>query len=52
MYDKTVYNYTYVVQDETSNETRKWVDKMYYRPIARDEMNKNALLVNNPDYTN
>ncbi|HMG89491.1 MAG TPA: RagB/SusD family nutrient uptake outer membrane protein [Chryseolinea sp.] len=52
VYDKTVYNYTYVVQDETSNETRKWVDKMYYRPIARDEMNKNPLLVNNPDYTN
>jgi starch-binding outer membrane protein, SusD/RagB family len=52
VYDKTVYNYTYVVQDETSNETRKWVDKMYYRPISRDEMNKNALLVNNPDYTN
>jgi hypothetical protein len=52
VYDKTVYDYTYVVQDETSNETRKWVDKMYYRPISRDEINKNALLVNNPDYTN
>ena len=52
VYDKTVYNYSYIVQDETSNETRKWVDKMYYRPISRDEINKNALLVNNPDYTN
>jgi len=52
VYDKTVYKYTYTVQDETSNETRKWVDKMYYRPISRDEMNKNSLLINNPDYTN
>lgn len=52
VYDKTVYDYSYVVQDETSNETRKWVDKMYYRPISRDEINKNSLLVNNPDYTN
>ena len=52
VYDKTVYDYSYVVQSETSNETRKWVDKMYYRPISRDEMNKNSLLINNPDYTN
>lgn len=49
-YDKTVYDYTYNTQDETSNETRKWVDKMYYRPISRDEMSRNEKLVNNPAY--
>lgn len=49
-YDKTVYNYKYTVEDNTSNETRKWVDKMYFRPIARDEMNKNSKLVQNPGY--
>ena len=50
VYDKTVYNYTYVVQDETSNETRTWDDKMYFRPISRDEVNKNSKLINNPGY--
>lgn len=49
-YDRTVYDYTYTVQSNTSNETRTWVDKMYYRPIGRTEMNKNALLINNPAY--
>ncbi len=49
-YDKTKYTYTYTVEDNTSNETRKWVDKMYYRPIARAEINKNNKLVNNPGY--
>lgn len=49
-YDRTKYNYTYKVEDNTSNETRTWVDKMYYRPIARDEINKNSKLINNPGY--
>jgi starch-binding outer membrane protein, SusD/RagB family len=49
-YDKTKYNYTYTVVDNTENETRKWVDKMYFRPITRDEMNKNNKLVQNPGY--
>ena len=49
-YDKNVYDYNYNVVDNTENETRTWVDKMYYRPISRDEMNKNDLLVNNPGY--
>lgn len=31
-------------------EDRKWVDKMYFFPILRDEMNKNTLLIQNPDY--
>jgi starch-binding outer membrane protein, SusD/RagB family len=54
-HDKTVYDYTYTVEDNTSNETRKWVDKMYYRPIGRNEVNKNVSgdvkkLVQNPGY--
>lgn len=49
-YDESVYDYTYSVVDNTENETRKWVDKMYYRPISRDEINRNALLIQNPGY--
>lgn len=51
-HDKTVYDYTYTVENNTENETRVWVDKMYYRPISRDEINKNKLLdgKNNPGY--
>ncbi|MBG9378182.1 RagB/SusD family nutrient uptake outer membrane protein [Panacibacter sp. DH6] len=50
-HDETVYDYTYTVQANTENETRVWKDKMYYRPISRDEMSKNNLLVQNPGYT-
>nr|WP_214460556.1 RagB/SusD family nutrient uptake outer membrane protein [Flavihumibacter fluvii] len=49
-HDKTVYNYTYTPVNNTENETRTWKDKMYYRPIARDEMNTNTALVQNPGY--
>ncbi len=49
-HDKTVYNYTYTPQDNTENETRVWNDKMYYRAISRDEINKNEKLVNNPGF--
>jgi starch-binding outer membrane protein, SusD/RagB family len=31
-------------------ETRAWLDKAYFFPIMRDEMNKNNLLVQNPLY--
>lgn len=48
-YDPAVYDYTYTPVEYTE-EVRTWVDKMYYRPISRDEMNKNLLLVNNPGY--
>lgn len=50
-HDKSVYDYEYTVEDNTSNETRKWDDKMYFRPIVRDEMNRNTKLVQNPGYT-
>jgi hypothetical protein len=49
-YDKTVYKYTYTVVDNTENETRVWNDKMYYRPISRDEVSRNSKLVNNPGF--
>ena len=49
-HDNTVYNYTYTPVDNTENETRKWDDKMYYRPISRDEINRNDKLVQNPGF--
>jgi hypothetical protein len=49
-FDKTVYDYTYTVEDNTSNETRKWDDKMYYRVLTRDEIKRNSKLVQNPGY--
>jgi starch-binding outer membrane protein, SusD/RagB family len=49
-HDPKVYDYTYTVVDNTQNESRKWNDKMYYRPISRDEMNRNKKLVQNPGY--
>jgi hypothetical protein len=50
MYDPTVYDYTYNVVENTENETRTWDNKMYYRPITRDEVSRNMLLVQNPGY--
>ena len=50
VHDETVYDYTYTVVDNTENETRKWDDKMYFRPIGRDEINKNDKLIQNPGY--
>lgn len=49
-YDPTIYNYTYAPFEDNSLENRKWVDKMYFRPIVRDEMNKNQKLIQNPGY--
>jgi hypothetical protein len=48
--DPTIYNYTYSPVEDNSLENRKWVDKMYFRPIVRDEMNKNQKLIQNPGY--
>jgi hypothetical protein len=47
-HDETVYDYTYTVASNTDNETRTWKDKMYYRPISRDEIKRNDKLVQNP----
>ena len=49
-FDKTVYDYIYTLEDDTSNETRKWNDKMYYRVLSRDEVQRNPKLVQNPGY--
>lgn len=49
-YDKSVYDYTYTVEDNTSNENRAWNDKMYFRPVSRDEINRNSKLTQNPGY--
>jgi starch-binding outer membrane protein, SusD/RagB family len=49
-YDPTTYDYKYTVVDNTENETRKWNNKMYYRPFNRDEIKRNAKLVQNPGY--
>ena len=49
-YDPTVYDYTYTVEDNTSNETRTWKDKMYFRVLSRDELNTNCKLIQNPEY--
>lgn len=51
-FDKSVYNYTYTVVDNTENETRSWDDKMYFRPISRNEINRNDKLAQNPGYSN
>ena len=49
-YDPAVYDYSYEVFINTDVETRTWLDRMYYRPISRDEVQRNAQLVQNPGY--
>jgi starch-binding outer membrane protein, SusD/RagB family len=50
-YDPDTYNYVYkVIEMDPGKENRKWLDKMYYLPIHRDEMNRNSELVQNPGY--
>lgn len=50
-YDPTSYDYTYkVFEIDPGKENRAWLDKMYYLPIHRDEMNRNNKLVQNPGY--
>lgn len=50
-YDPNNYNYSYSVSNiDPGIEDRKWDDKMYYRPIHRDEMNRNNKLIQNPGY--
>lgn len=50
-YDPTIYNYVYKVIDmDPGKENRLWLDKMYYFPIQRDEINRNSSLIQNPGY--
>ena len=49
-HDETIYNYTYTPVVDENHEDRTWLDKMYFRPINLDEINKNDKLVQNPGY--
>ncbi|MEB2774740.1 RagB/SusD family nutrient uptake outer membrane protein [Algoriphagus sp. D3-2-R+10] len=50
-YDPDIYNYVYKVQPiDPGKENRVWQDKMYFIPIHRDEINRNANLVQNPGF--
>ena len=50
-YDPEKYTYEYTVQQvDPGIENRQWLDKMYFFPISRDEMNRNEELVQNPGY--
>ncbi|MBT1688057.1 RagB/SusD family nutrient uptake outer membrane protein [Dawidia soli] len=50
-YDTDSYNYVYEAQEiDPGIENRLWLDKMYYLPIHRDEINRNNKLVQNPGY--
>ncbi|GAB3727275.1 RagB/SusD family nutrient uptake outer membrane protein [Spirosoma lituiforme] len=50
-YDPTSYDYAYrVVEIDPGKENRAWLDKMYFLPISRDEINRNNKLVQNPGY--
>ncbi|WP_215226272.1 RagB/SusD family nutrient uptake outer membrane protein [Echinicola shivajiensis] len=51
-YDPNIYNYSYQpVEIDPGKENRTWLDKMYFLPIRRDEMNRNGALIQNPGYT-
>lgn len=51
-YDPEFYNYSYrVVNIDEGKENRAWLDKMYWMPIHRDEINRNSNLIQNPGYT-
>ena len=49
-HDETIYNYNYVPFIDNTLENRTWIDKMYFRPINRDEISRNAKLIQNPGY--
>jgi starch-binding outer membrane protein, SusD/RagB family len=48
--DKTKYDYTYTPVVNNDLENRVWVDKMYFRPFALSEVQRNSLIVQNPGY--
>ncbi|RYZ18260.1 MAG: RagB/SusD family nutrient uptake outer membrane protein, partial [Sphingobacteriales bacterium] len=39
--DETRYTYTYTPTVDNSLENRNWLDKMYFLPISREEVNRN-----------
>lgn len=48
-YDESKWTYQYRVVP-LLQENRKWVDKCYYLPIHRDEIQRNTNLIQNPGY--
>jgi starch-binding outer membrane protein, SusD/RagB family len=48
-HDPANYDYTYTPVTLVA-ENRLWLDKMYFMPIQRDEINRNSNLVQNPGY--
>lgn len=48
-HDESKWDYSYEVIPLTQ-EGRKWVDKSYFLPIHRDEINRNKNLIQNPGY--
>jgi hypothetical protein len=48
--DKSKFDYTYAPVENNDLENRTWLDKMYYRPITKVEVQKNSLLEQNPGY--
>ena len=50
-YDPSNYDYTYTPTDiDPGIENRIWLDKSYYVPISRSELNANTVLIQNPGY--
>lgn len=56
-YNAAVYDYTYTPYVDIAHENRTWLDKMYFRPIHVDEVNKHvptgateSKLFQNPGY--
>jgi hypothetical protein len=48
--DPSKFDYIYTPVVTTSLENRTWDDKMYYRPLNKDEIFRNSKLLNNPGY--
>lgn len=50
-YDPESYTYKYTPAElDPGIENRQWLDKMYFMPISRDEINRNIKLVQNPGF--
>lgn len=50
-FDPNAFSYTYkVFEIDPGKENRAWLDKQYYLPIHRDEINRNNKLAQNPGY--
>jgi hypothetical protein len=48
--DGTTWGAAIIAEKELGGDARAWLDKAYFFPIMRDEMNKNSQLIHNPGY--